>query len=105
LVFFVLGTLVEVVGSLLLALPMLRGSMRPRWAGYVLVVSAVLAAVSFFLNGPGSATNALTIALNIAPAALLVLVLGWLGYDLVTAPVAVTAEPAMEDAELARRAS
>ncbi|MBV9356529.1 MAG: hypothetical protein JO023_13505, partial [Chloroflexi bacterium] len=49
LVFFVLGTLVEVVGSLLLALPMLRGSMRPRWAGYVLVVSAVLAAVSFFL--------------------------------------------------------
>lgn len=47
LVFVVVGTIIQVLGATLLALPMLRGSLRPRWGGYVLVVSAVLTVVSF----------------------------------------------------------
>jgi hypothetical protein len=78
--FFILGTLAQVIGSILFALPMLRGSMLPRWPGYALVVSALVAVVSFFLSGPGSPTTPLTILANVLPPALLFIVLGWLGY-------------------------
>lgn len=78
--FFILGTLFQVIGSILFALPMLRGRMLPRWPGYALVVSALVAIVSFFLSGPGSPTTPLTILANLLPPALLIIALGWLGY-------------------------
>ena len=78
--FFILGTLAQVCGSVLFALPMLRGRMLPRWPGYALVISALFAVLSFFLSGQGSPTTPLTILANLLPPLLLVLVLGWLGY-------------------------
>jgi hypothetical protein len=78
--FFILGTVFQVIGSILFALPMLRGRMLPRWPGYALVVSALVAIVSFFLGGPGSPTTPLTILANLLPPVLLIIALGWLGY-------------------------
>ena len=58
--------------------------MFPRWPGYALVVSAVIAVLSFFLSGPGSPTTPLTILANLLPPVLLIMALGWLGYLLWT---------------------
>ena len=91
--FFILGTVLQVIGSILFALPMLRGRMLPRWPGYALVVSAIFAIVSFFLSGPGSPTTPLTILANLLPPALLIIALGWLGYLLWTGSPRTSEQP------------
>jgi hypothetical protein len=99
LVFLVVSTIIQVVGSILFALPMLRGALQPRWAGYVLVISAVLAVVSFLANGPASGSGALAVVLNVASPVLLLVVLAWLGYQLLAAPALAASA---SDADLAR---
>jgi len=80
--FFILGTLAMVVGSLLLALSLLRGRLCPRWAGYALVGAAVLSVVSFILNAPDSPVSSLNTLVDLLSTDLLFLALGWLGYEL-----------------------
>lgn len=80
--FFIVGTLLQVIGSIGLAIPMLRGRVLPRWPGYALIVSAPLAAVSFFLNGPNVQPSALILILNNLPAVLLLLAFLGMGWTL-----------------------
>lgn len=89
--FFIIGTIVELAGSVLLAIPFLRSRALPRWPGYVLVASAVGAVVGFVLTGPGGPSNALVSLIgNIAPL-LLFVALGGIGYMMWKEPV--PAEP------------
>jgi hypothetical protein len=80
--FFIIGTLALVVGSLLLALPLVRGRLRSRWAGYALVGTALLAIVSFFLNEPEGPANPLNTLVDLVSTDLLFVALGWLGAEL-----------------------
>ena len=82
--FFIFGTLALVVGSILLALPLLRGQLRPRGAGYMLVGAAALAVLLFFLETPDSPTNSLSNLVDLLSTDLLFVALGWLGYELYT---------------------
>jgi hypothetical protein len=63
---FILGTLANVVGALLIGLPMLTRGIYPRWCGWLLILEAVLAAVSFVATGPSSG-GILSQVLNIVP--------------------------------------
>jgi hypothetical protein len=82
--FFVFGTLASVVGSILLALPLLRGRLRPRGAGYALVAAAALSVVSFFLETTGSPMSSLSTLVDLLSTDLLFVALGWLGAELYT---------------------
>jgi hypothetical protein len=88
--YFIVGTLLQLVGVIGLAIPMLRGRVLPRWPGYALVVSAPLVVVSFFLNGPDVAQSALTVALNNLPVLLLFVAFVGLGWKLLTKPSEVS---------------
>ena len=53
--FFIIGSVFLVVGAVLLAIPLLRGRVAPRWAAFVLLLSAVAGVVSFFATaGPSN---------------------------------------------------
>jgi hypothetical protein len=80
--FFIIGTLALVVGSLLLALPLLRGRFRPRWVGYALVGTAFLSVVTFLLNEPDSSAITLNTLVDLISTDLLFVALGWLGAEL-----------------------
>jgi hypothetical protein len=82
--YFIVGTIVEVIGTIGLAIPMLRGQVLPRWPGYALVVSAPLFVVSFFLSGPNVQPNALTLVLSNLPVVLLLGALAGMGRTLLT---------------------
>lgn len=84
---FLLGLACQVIGSVLFALPIVRGAALPRWLGYLLVLSALLAVAGFLVNGPDSAPTALAIAINVLSPVLLFVVLGWFGFDLLNAPM------------------
>jgi len=98
---FIIGTLANVFGALLMGIPMLTKRIYPRWCGYLLIIEVVLAAVSFFVNGPSS-TSLLSQILNVIAPLPLFVVLGWGGYELWTgkpatrevAAGAVSAQPA-----------
>jgi hypothetical protein len=79
---FILGTLAQAVGSVLLALPILRGRVAPRWAGYCLVAGAVVAVIGFFLSGPSGPPGVPAIIANTLSGVLLLVPLGWFGYGL-----------------------
>jgi hypothetical protein len=83
--FFILGTIFEVVGLLLMAVPILRGFVAERWVGYVLLAAAVLGVVGFFLGGNNGGSNVLISLIGSLPPLLLFVALGWLGYLLWTA--------------------
>ena len=54
-VLFIGGSIFLSVGSVLLAIPMLRGRVSPRWPGFILMLTAVVGVVTFFAtNGPGN---------------------------------------------------
>jgi hypothetical protein len=54
-VLFIVGSIFSAVGPVLLAIPLLRGRVSPRWPAFVLLAGAVYGVVSFFVtNGPGS---------------------------------------------------
>ncbi|HEV2011909.1 MAG TPA: hypothetical protein VGS17_12870 [Candidatus Limnocylindria bacterium] len=83
--YFIVGTLIQLIGTIGLAIPMLRGQVLPRWPGYALVISAPLAVVSFFLSsGPNAPQSALTLALNNLPVVLLLVALAGMGGKLLT---------------------
>ena len=68
-----------VAGSILLAIPLLRGGVSPRWAAVPLLLSVVLGVLTFFL---GVDANTLGISLlDAVPHVLLLVALAALGYQ------------------------
>jgi hypothetical protein len=78
---FIVGTLANVFGAILMGIPMITKQIYPRWCGYLMIVEAVLAVVGFLANGPGPSSLVGQI-LNVAGPLPLFLVLGWAGYEL-----------------------
>jgi len=78
---FIIGTLANVFGAILMGIPMITKQVYPRWCGYALLVEAVLAGASFFVNGPGP-SSLLSQILSVVSPLPLFLVLGWAGYEL-----------------------
>jgi hypothetical protein len=68
-----------VLGSILLAIPLLRGRVSPRWAGVPLLLSVVIGVFTFFL---GVDANTLGVSLmDAVPYVLLLVALAALGYQ------------------------
>jgi hypothetical protein len=83
--FFNIEELCLVIGSILLAIPLVRGQVSPRWAGITLLVSVVVGAVGFFLFAiPTSLASSLMG--EVAPWLLLAALAG-LGYQAWSNPV------------------
>jgi hypothetical protein len=78
---FLGGMVAWLVGTVLLAIPFLRGPVQPRWVGYVLPASALwMVAGNLIIAPSGPATNlAINLLSNLGPVLLLVGV-GYLGY-------------------------
>jgi hypothetical protein len=78
---FILGTLFNVAGALLMGLAMLMRRLYPSWCGYLLLLEAVFALAGFFLNGPGP-SSPLSMILNIISPLPLFAVLAYAGLKL-----------------------
>jgi hypothetical protein len=78
---FAVGLLVWLLGAALLAVPFVRGPVRPRWVGYVLPASALWVLVGSFVIAPGGPASNLAVNLlsNLGPV-LLLIGLGYLGF-------------------------
>jgi hypothetical protein len=76
---FILGTLLSTVGPILLSVAMLRGRAPARWVGWVLLLSGVFSAASFFTNGPETPSSLLISLVNSASPLLGAIGLGGLG--------------------------
>ncbi len=77
---FITGLVAWFMGTVLLAIPFIRGRVQPRWVGYVLPASALWVVVGNLVIAPsGPATNlAINLLSNLGPVLLLVAV-GYLG--------------------------
>ena len=80
---FVIGLLAWLVGTVLLAIPFVRGRVQPSWVGYVLAASGLWVVIGNLVIAPsGPASNlAVNLLSNMGPVLLLV-GLGHLGYRL-----------------------
>lgn len=90
-VLFIIATLANVFGAILMGIAMLRRRIYARWCGYVLFAQAVLAVLGFVTNGPG-ATSLLGQILGVITPLPLAIVLGFAGYTLWAAQHAPTIE-------------
>jgi hypothetical protein len=80
-IFFIAGSVIQVVGTALLAILFIRGRLLPRWIGFVFAASAILAVVGFFLSGPNGPSNILiNLISNLGPV-LLLAGLSYIGYQ------------------------
>jgi hypothetical protein len=80
LIAFIVGMTVELIGTVLLAVPFIRGRVRPRWVGYALPASALLRVVGGLVAPSGPASDlAINLLSNLGPV-LLVVALGYLGF-------------------------
>ena len=80
-IFFIVGTVIQVVGTALLAILFIRGRLLPRWIGFVFAASAIMGIVGFFLNGPNGPSNILiNLISNVSPV-LLLAGLSYMGYQ------------------------
>jgi hypothetical protein len=77
---FIAGLVAWFIGTLLFAIPFMRGQIQPRWAGYILPASALWVVVGNLIIAPnGPATNlVINLLSNLGPVLLLVAV-GYLG--------------------------
>ena len=79
---FIAGLIAELVGSVLLAIPFIRGRVQPRWIGYVLPGAVLLTMVGDLIAPSGPAANlAINLLSNMGPL-LLMGVFGYLGFRL-----------------------
>ena len=78
---FVVATLANVFGAILMAVPMITRGIYARWCGYVLLAAAALGVINFVTGGPG-ATSLVSQILGVIAPLPLYLVLGWAGYKL-----------------------
>lgn len=85
LITFIAGLIAWLVGTVLLAIPFLRGRVQPRWIGYLLPASGLWLVVGNLLLAPGGpATNlAINLLSNLGPV-LLLAGLGFLGWRMWT---------------------
>jgi hypothetical protein len=80
LVAFLVGILAELVGTVLLAIPFLRGRVQPRWVAYALPAAAILTVIGDLLAPTGPAANlGINLLSNVGPVVLMV-ALGELGF-------------------------
>jgi hypothetical protein len=77
---FIVATVANVLGAILMGITMLTKRIYPRWCGYLMMVEAVLGAVGFFVNGPSPSPIGQILSV-LGPLPLFV-VLGWAGYEL-----------------------
>jgi hypothetical protein len=82
LITFLVAMLAELVGTVLLAIPFLRGRVAPRWVGYMLPAAALLRVAGSLIAPSGPASNlAINLLSNLGPV-LLMIALGDLGFRL-----------------------
>ncbi len=82
LITFVIAMLAELVGTVLLALPFLRGRVLPRWVGTMLPAAAILRVAGNLMAPSGPASNlVINLLSNLGPV-LLMIALGALGFRL-----------------------
>jgi hypothetical protein len=87
--FFNVEEVLLVIGSTLLAIPLLRGHVSPRWPGIAILLSVLVGSVGFFLFAIPT-TLAASLMGEVAPLLLLVALAG-LGYQTWSKPTADTA--------------
>jgi hypothetical protein len=77
---FTAGLVAWLVGTLLVAIPFIRGRLQPRWVGYVLPASALWLVVGNLIIAPGgpAANPAINLLSNLGPV-LLLAAIGYLG--------------------------
>jgi hypothetical protein len=80
-IFFITGTILQLIGGVLLAVVFLRGRWQPRWIAFLWAGSAIMAVVGFFLNGPGGPSNVLISLIGSASGLLLLAALTYMGYQ------------------------
>ena len=78
--FFNVAEVFLVVGSVLLAIPILRGKVSPRWPATLILLSVVVGVVFFFLI-PSMSSTMFTSVLNQVPTILMMAALAGLGYQ------------------------
>jgi hypothetical protein len=78
--FFNVAELLLVVGSVLLAISLLRGQISPRWPAFALLLSAVVGLVNYLFNASLTSTLASSLIGTVAPILLFVALAG-LGYQ------------------------
>jgi hypothetical protein len=76
---FVAGVGAELVGTVLLAMPLIQGRVRPRWVGFALPTSALLTVVGDIIAPTGPAPSLVVNLLSNLGPVLLVIALGGLG--------------------------
>lgn len=82
LIAFIAGLVAELVGSVLLAIPFIRGQVQPRWVGYLLPGAALLTVVGNLIAPTGPASNlSINLFSNLGPM-LFMGALACLGYPL-----------------------
>jgi hypothetical protein len=82
---YIAALVAELIGSVLLAIPFLRGHVQPRWVGFMLPGAAILTVIGTLLAPSGPAASlALNLLSNLGPM-LLMGVFVCLGYALWTA--------------------
>ena|SRR6266700_2201020 len=87
-VFFLVASLVFVVGGILLGIAIMRARILPRWAGALILVGAVLNLVSFPLSG------AISNILGTVAFVLFAVGIGWIGSTLMSTGSMEAAQPA-----------
>jgi hypothetical protein len=80
-VFFIIGTIIQLVGTVLLAILFLGGRLLPLWIGFVFAASAIMAVVGFFLSGPNGPSNLIVNLLSNLSPLLLLAGLTYMGYQ------------------------
>jgi hypothetical protein len=77
---FIVALVIEFIGTILLAIPFLRGRLRPAWVGYLLLAAAFIKVFGTLLAPSGPASNlALNLLSNSGPM-LFLLAVGYLGF-------------------------
>lgn len=84
---FAIGLGAQVIGAVLFAMPFVRGRRRPRWVGYVLIASALMAIIGDAIAPNGPASNLGINLLSNSGPLLLMIALGFLGGRLWAASV------------------
>jgi hypothetical protein len=99
--FYNIEEIALVVGSVLVAIPLLRGRVSPRWPAFALLLSVVLGVITFFF---GADANTLVVSLaDAVPHILLLAALVGLGYQAWARPTPDSAiRPAQPSVETGR---
>lgn len=81
LIFYISGTVIQIVGTALLAILFLGGRLLPRWIGTVFAASAIMAVVGYFLSGPNGPSNVIINLLSNLSPLLMLTALTYMGYQ------------------------